>query len=219
LTVIFSVVGCSFINCYCHIFLLWELWLSSFFPLSIQIGEERKDNFLDYFIWRDGCYQNIPETRFWKNSLFKDANKLKLERSVANASEEKVPQNALKLYHWSKNCTISIFFFMLCYGQDKNFFFASHNTWTVGKLHYNNENKVSDIFFQRYLGDLLFPAETILVSLLQISAHLYIYFGRAKPFIRLHKVFILFIRFFVLLDASLVFLLLLVFEFCVTRLW
>ena len=53
-----------------------------------------------------------------------------------------------------------------------NFFCATHNMWTIGKLLYNKENIVSHIFFQRYLGNLLSPAETILVSLLQIAAHL-----------------------------------------------
>ena len=92
--------------------------------------------------------------------------------SDAYASEEKVSQNALKLCHWSKK-SYHIYFFACCAtGKTKNFF-ATYNTWTIGKLHYKKENKVSDIFFQRYVGDLLSPAETILVSLFQIAAHLF----------------------------------------------
>ena len=67
-----------------------------------------------------------------------------------------------------------IYFFAWCaMGKTKLFLCAKHSTWTIVKLRYNKEKKVSHIFFQRYLGDLLSPAETILVSLLQIAAHLF----------------------------------------------
>ena len=90
---------------------------------------------------------------------------LPMLRKKSTAKRPKKVPLIKKLYH--------IFFFcVLRYDQDEKKFVATYNTWTIGKLHYNKENKVSDIFFQRYLENLLSPARTILVSLLQIAAHL-----------------------------------------------
>ena len=55
----------------------------------------------------------------------------------------------------------------------RKLFFALHTRERSENYITIKRKKVSYIFFQRYLGDLLSPAEIILVSLLQIDAELF----------------------------------------------